>query len=144
MRAAPVDDEGTSPAEWYAAYGTLPSRAAGTPAPSNNTWSLARLVHPGSARLRRPQRPGQRRGAAPASGTPEPPPRDANPVEGHHAADRPAFGGTQPGDEVARAERVQRAVAAPGLLGAERDEPDGEGARLLPGHPGDLGHHHES
>src|SRR5689334_21580339 len=38
--------DGTSRAEWYAAYGTLPKRAAGMPTASNDTWSLARFVHP--------------------------------------------------------------------------------------------------
>src|SRR6478672_449369 len=36
---------GTSVAEWYAAYGTLPRRTAGMPTLSNDTWSLALLTH---------------------------------------------------------------------------------------------------
>ena len=75
--------DGTSRAEWYAAYGTLPRRTAGMPAASNDTWSLARLVHPlvatPAARDAARIAVGEARGAAAAVSTRAPSPTAPRP-----------------------------------------------------------------
>ena len=106
-----------------------PSRTPGSPSRTNDQWSLDRC--PDSATVGTPARSAARSSSA-RSGSPSSDAADrhhgadADPVQGHHAAQRPALRGRQRGDVRPRAVVVVVVGRPARLLGAERDEHDRE------------------